>query len=162
MLWWSWHTVEAIAPAVIPKPRTKPVAMLPFFPCRSTTAIRIRSRPASGRLSPSTMAISSRRCAVMILPSMIPMTSVSSRLPPLRKSAAATRGAFTDAAADLRHRRPRREGRFVDHPPAAEHQPRVAALEAVHRDDVGPQPRRDQPAVAQPEGLAPPTATAAR
>ena len=45
-----------------PKPLTKPVAMLPFLPCRSTTAMRMRSRAGSGRLSPSSMAISSCRC----------------------------------------------------------------------------------------------------
>jgi hypothetical protein len=46
-----------MAPAFMPKPRTKPVAMLPFFPCRSITAMRNRSRDGSGRLSPSTIAM---------------------------------------------------------------------------------------------------------
>ena len=45
--------IDAMAPRFRPKPLTKPVAMLPFLPCRSTTAMRMRSRAGSGRLSPS-------------------------------------------------------------------------------------------------------------
>ena len=76
MLWWSWHTVEAMAPDLRPNPFTKPVAMLPFRPCRSTTAMRTRSRAGSGRLSPSCTGMCSRRCSVMILPSRMPITAV--------------------------------------------------------------------------------------
>jgi len=75
MLWESWETLPAIAPDVIPKPCTSPVATFPFSYRLHTTTFRI-SRSGSGIFVEST---SRESLFVMICRGTRPMTRAGPR-----------------------------------------------------------------------------------
>ncbi len=95
ILWLSWLTVDAIAPDFKPKPCTKPVAIFPFLPCRSTTAILTTSFSKSGSTPFGPTLRSNSRLSVMILPGIIPIARVLPLLECERKLDALTFGALT-------------------------------------------------------------------
>ena len=136
-----------------PKPCTKPRPMLPFLPCRSTTATLMTS---CARSTPS-IAAGIRQRAGEPLGDDAARHDADHR----RRRPGPRRGEIgrrdrprLDAAApDRRHgaRGPRTAPRRRAAPPT-DHRRDGAAFEIVEQHEVGAPARRDQAAVAQPEG----------
>ena len=87
-----------MAPRLRPNPCTKPVAILPLRPWRSTTATFTTSCPRSGSTKPSALGNASRSWLVMMRPALTPITDRLSRpgRAATRKSPAVTAGALTE------------------------------------------------------------------